>query len=47
MRVLIVGGANFIGPPVVRRLVGLGHEVSISHRGENRGEPGQHIQAER
>ena len=33
MRVLIIGGTNFIGPPLVRRLVGLGHEVAVFHRG--------------
>ena len=34
MRVLVLGGTQFIGPPVVRRLVGLGHEVAIFHRGQ-------------
>lgn len=34
MRVLIIGGTNFIGPPVVRRLVALGHEVAVFHRGQ-------------
>jgi nucleoside-diphosphate-sugar epimerase len=34
MRVLIVGGTRFIGPPLVRRLVGLGHEVAVFHRGQ-------------
>lgn len=33
MRVLIIGGTNFIGPPLVRRLVALGHEVAVFHRG--------------
>lgn len=33
MRVLVVGGTNFIGPPLVRRLVDLGHEVAVFHRG--------------
>jgi nucleoside-diphosphate-sugar epimerase len=33
MRVLIVGGTTFLGPPLVRRLVTLGHEVAIFHRG--------------
>ncbi|MGP0068490.1 MAG: NAD-dependent epimerase/dehydratase family protein [Isosphaeraceae bacterium] len=34
MRVLIIGGTKFIGPPLVRRLVGLGHEVAVFHRGQ-------------
>jgi nucleoside-diphosphate-sugar epimerase len=33
MRVLIIGGTNFIGPPLVRTLVGIGHEVAVFHRG--------------
>jgi nucleoside-diphosphate-sugar epimerase len=34
MRVLVIGGTRFIGPPVVRRLVQLGHDVTVLHRGE-------------
>ena len=34
MRVLIIGGTGFIGPPVVRRLAAAGHEVTVFHRGE-------------
>ena len=33
MKVLVIGGTNFIGPPLVRRLVALGHEVAVFHRG--------------
>jgi nucleoside-diphosphate-sugar epimerase len=33
MRVLVVGGTGFIGPPVVTRLARLGHEVAVYHRG--------------
>ncbi len=33
MRVLVIGGTNFIGPPVVRSLVEGGHEVTAFHRG--------------
>jgi uncharacterized protein YbjT (DUF2867 family) len=33
MKVLIVGGTNFIGPHVVGRLVKVGHEVVVFHRG--------------
>jgi len=39
VRVLVIGGTRFIGPPVVRRLVEGGHEVAVFHRGETRGEP--------
>ncbi|HEV3301412.1 MAG TPA: NAD-dependent epimerase/dehydratase family protein [Planctomycetaceae bacterium] len=38
MRVLILGGTNFIGPPLVRRLVDLGHEVAVFHRGQTQAE---------
>ncbi len=34
MRILVVGGTRFIGPPVVRRLSEAGHEVTVFHRGE-------------
>jgi len=33
MRVLVIGGTGFIGPHVVRRLVGHGHQVAVLHRG--------------
>lgn len=33
MRVLVVGGTNFIGPRAVRRLAGEGHEVTVFHWG--------------
>jgi nucleoside-diphosphate-sugar epimerase len=33
MRILIVGGTNFIGPQVVRRLAESGNEVVVFHRG--------------
>lgn len=34
MRVLVIGGTRFIGPPVVKSLVEHGHEVTVFHRGE-------------
>lgn len=34
MKVLVIGGTNFIGPYVVRWLAGAGHEVAVFHRGE-------------
>lgn len=33
MRVLVIGGTNFIGPQVVGRLSEMGHEVTVFHRG--------------
>jgi nucleoside-diphosphate-sugar epimerase len=33
MRALLIGGTHFIGPPLVRRLVRLGHAVAVFHRG--------------
>lgn len=36
MRVLLIGGARFIGPRVVRELVHSGQEVAVFHRGESR-----------
>ncbi len=38
MRILFIGGTGFIGPHVVRRLVEMGHEVTVFHRGESRAE---------
>src|SRR6185437_677540 len=34
MRILVIGGTQFIGPFVVRRLDRMGHEVTIFHRGQ-------------
>lgn len=36
MRILILGGTRFIGPAAVERLVELGHEVTVFHRGQSR-----------
>jgi uncharacterized protein YbjT (DUF2867 family) len=33
VRVLVIGGTNFMGPLAIRRLVVEGHEVSVFHRG--------------
>jgi nucleoside-diphosphate-sugar epimerase len=34
MRILIIGGTGFIGLPLVRRLIELGQEVTVFHRGK-------------
>src|SRR5262245_26160210 len=34
MRILIIGGTNFIGPLLVHQLIELGHEVTVFHRGK-------------
>ncbi len=48
-RVFVVGGTNFIGPAVVRRLLAEGAEVVVLHRGETEDELGAavHIHADR
>jgi nucleoside-diphosphate-sugar epimerase len=33
MRILVIGGTGFVGPHVIGRLVSLGHQVAIFHRG--------------
>lgn len=38
MRILIIGGTNFIGPPVVCQLGAMGHEVTVFHRGKTKAE---------
>jgi len=35
MRILVLGGTNFMGPCVVHGLVECGHDVTIFHRGQN------------
>jgi len=35
MRILVLGGTGFLGPPVVTRLSNLGHHVAVYHRGEH------------
>jgi len=34
MKILVIGGTNFISPPVIHRLVAMGHEVTVFHRGQ-------------
>jgi nucleoside-diphosphate-sugar epimerase len=36
MRILVIGGTNFMGPLVVRSLSEHGHEVTVFHRGQTR-----------
>ncbi len=35
MRLLIIGGTQFIGPHVARHLYGQGHDITVFHRGEH------------
>ena len=35
MRILILGGTRFIGPPAVRLLIEQGHDVTVFHRGKS------------
>lgn len=44
MKVLIIGGTNFIGPCVVRQLIEMGHEVIIFHRGETKADSPKEVQ---
>jgi 2'-hydroxyisoflavone reductase len=32
MRILVIGGTQFMGREIVRRLVARGHDVSVLHR---------------
>lgn len=34
MKILVIGGTNFIGPPVVHDLSSRGHEITVFHRGK-------------
>jgi len=36
MRILVIGGTGFIGPPLVRQLAAAGHSVGVLHRGNAR-----------
>lgn len=38
MKILIIGGTHFIGPPVIRYLFEAGHEVMVFHRGQTQAE---------
>ena len=50
MRILVVGGTGFVGPPILRRLIEVGHEVVCFHRGQTEADlPAEvvHIHGER
>jgi nucleoside-diphosphate-sugar epimerase len=34
MKILVIGGTSFIGPPTIRHLCTLGHEVTVFNRGQ-------------
>jgi nucleoside-diphosphate-sugar epimerase len=35
MRILVIGGTGFIGPPLIRQLAAAGHSVAVFHRGSS------------
>lgn len=39
MKVIVLGGTRFIGPWAVRRLVAMGHDVTVVHRGSSEPDP--------
>ncbi|MDP9235840.1 MAG: NAD-dependent epimerase/dehydratase family protein [Chloroflexota bacterium] len=43
MRVLVIGGTNFIGPAVVVRLFAAGHHLTVFHRGGAAEDPVAHV----
>jgi nucleoside-diphosphate-sugar epimerase len=48
MRVLVIGGTGFIGPPLVRQLAAMGHNVAVFHRGNAQVElPAEHVLGDR
>ncbi|WP_170834427.1 NAD-dependent epimerase/dehydratase family protein [Fictibacillus solisalsi] len=38
MHVFVIGGTRFMGPAIIKRLVDLGHKVTVFHRGETKAE---------
>jgi nucleoside-diphosphate-sugar epimerase len=40
MRLLVIGGTGFIGPPVTQELIRRGHDVTVFHRGRTAVPPG-------
>jgi nucleoside-diphosphate-sugar epimerase len=34
MKILVIGGTNFIGPSIVRQLCAMGHEITVFNRGQ-------------
>lgn len=36
MKILVIGGTNFIGLNVVLQLIAMGHEVTVFNRGETK-----------
>lgn len=44
MRVVVIGGTGFVGPPVVRKLRKAGHEVLVFHRGLTEHEQAQGVE---
>ena len=47
MRILVIGGTGFIGPPLVRQLARQGHEVTVVTRGGAGDLPAAYLRADR
>ena len=44
MKILVIGGAGFLGVPLVRELARMGHSVTVFHRGDTTSDlPAEHI----
>ncbi|WP_228059703.1 NAD-dependent epimerase/dehydratase family protein [Plectonema radiosum] len=43
MKILIIGGTNFIGPFLVRHLLTMGHDITLFHRGKTKAELPQNV----
>ncbi|GAC1363415.1 MAG: SDR family oxidoreductase [Herpetosiphon sp.] len=44
MRILFVGGTQFIGPPAVHAMLAAGHTVAVFHRGQTQGDLPEEVQ---
>jgi nucleoside-diphosphate-sugar epimerase len=48
VRILVIGGTGFVGPPLVRQLAAAGHDVCVFHRGNAQVDlPAEHVLGDR